>query len=88
MSKRFFLLLAGGLLLAGSVVAHAADEDYTLQGQVPVKKGVPQIKTPDQVRSNARRFYSYEPPALERGKRPVMIQTFTRPATAKALGNY
>jgi hypothetical protein len=87
MSKRFFLLLAGGLVLAGSVVAQAADSDYVPQGNIPVKNGVPQIKTVDQVRSNARRFYSYQPETKEKG-RPVMIQTFTRPASAKALGNY
>lgn len=85
MSKLFYIVLVGGLMMASSALA--ADSDYLTQGNVPVKNGVPQIKEPSQVRSNARRFYSYQPQAA-RGQRPVMIQTFTRPATAKALGEY
>jgi hypothetical protein len=87
MSKKFFTVLASGLLLASAVVANGADPDYTTQGPVPVRNGVPQIQSPAQVRTNARRFYSYQPQA-QRGQRPATIQTFVRPASAKANGEY
>jgi hypothetical protein len=87
MSKLHHSLLAGALVLASAVAAFAADSDYTTQGEVKVKNGAPQIENFSQVRPNARRFYSYNP-SPTRGKKPVMIQTFTRPASAKALGDY
>ena len=87
MKKLYYSLLVGGLVLASSVAAFAADTDYVTQGEVKVKNGAPQIENFSQVRPNARRFYSYNPPQV-RGKKPVMIQTFTRPASAKALGEY
>ena len=87
MSKLYSSLLAGAVVLASSVAAFAIDTDYSTQGEVKVKNGQPQIDNFSQVRPNARRFYSYQPPAV-RGKQPKTIQTFTRPASAKALGEY
>jgi hypothetical protein len=99
MSKLLSCAVAGGLLLVCSVGAFAADSYYGMEsGNSAVGSGnsaarssnlrrpaAPPVQS-QEANSNARRFYSYQPP-VRRGQR-APLQTFIRPASAKALGNY
>ena len=93
MSKLLSTAVASGLLLVCSVCVFADDGYYATQsGRSAAQSGsvwrpaAPPVKTSQEANSNARRFYSYQPPAV-RGQR-APLQTFVRPASAKALGNY